>query len=155
MLPIPSRFFVTVGKSKSKVSELNAFDQALIDAKIGELNLVSVSSILPAGIKKVPRREIPMGSITHCVLAQQSGNEGEMISAGIAYAFRKDGMGGYVAEGHLYGTQKSLREILEWKINEMAKLRDIEFGPISYKTCEMSVPMDHYGVCLASLVYLQ
>ena len=51
------------------------------------------------------------------------GGEGEMISAGIAYAFRKDGQGGYVAEGHMHGTKKALREVLEWKMNEMANLR--------------------------------
>ena len=154
MLPIPKRFFVTDGKATSPVSDLNAFDQALLNAKIGELNLVSVSSILPVGIKKVPRKEITMGSITHCVLAQMTGNEGEMISAGIAYAFRKDGQGGYVAEGHIHGTKKSLTEILEWKMDEMARLRGVEFAPIHYKVSEMSVPMDHYGTCISALVYL-
>ncbi len=104
----------------SKVSDLNAFDQALRNAKIGELNLVSVSSVLPIGAKKVVARDLPMGCITHCVLAQMRGGEGEMISAGIAYAFRKDGKGGYVAEGHMHGTKKALKEVLEWKMNEMA-----------------------------------
>ena len=155
MLPIPSKFFVTEGKAVSKVSELNAFDKALLAANIGELNLVSVSSILPVGIKKVPKKNLPMGAITHCVLAQQSGNEGEMISAGIAYAFRADGQGGYVAEGHLHGTKKALKEILQWKMEEMSELRGIEFGQIYYKASELSVPMDHYGVCLAALVYIQ
>ncbi|HEQ79187.1 MAG TPA: pyruvoyl-dependent arginine decarboxylase [Euryarchaeota archaeon] len=155
MLPIPTRFFVTEGKAVSPVSDLNAFDEALLDAGIGELNLVSVSSILPIEIKKVPRRKLPMGAITHTVLAQQRGNEGEMISAGIAYAFRKDGNGGYVAEGHIHGTKKALKEILEWKMNEMARLRDVEFGTIHYKMAELSVPMDHYGTCLAALIFIQ
>ncbi len=154
MLPIPTKFFVTEGKAVSPVSDLNAFDKALLDAKIGELNIVSVSSILPENIKKVPKRQLPMGAITHCVLAQQRGSEGEMISAGIAYAFRKDGMGGYVAEGHMHGTKKALREILEWKMSEMARLREVEFERIYYKIAELSVPMDHYGACLAALVYM-
>jgi arginine decarboxylase len=152
---LPKKFFVTSGCAVSKVSDLNAFDQALKEAKIGELNLVSVSSVLPVGAKQVAPRDLPMGSITHCVLAQMRGGEGEMISAGIAYAFRKDGQGGYVAEGHMHGTKKALREVLEWKMNEMANLRDIELKPIRYAAEELSIPMDHYGTCLGSLVFVE
>ncbi|MCQ5375125.1 MAG: pyruvoyl-dependent arginine decarboxylase [Methanomassiliicoccales archaeon] len=152
---IPKKFFVTSGCAVSKVSDLNAFDEALLKAKIGELNIVSVSSILPIGAKQVPQRALPMGAITHCVLAQMRGGEGEMISAGIAYGFRKDGKGGYVAEGHMHGTKKALREVLEWKMHEMAKLRGVEFKSIRYKIEELSVPMDHYGACIAALVFVE
>ena len=154
MLPMPRKFFVTSGKAVSKVSDLNAFDEALLNAGIGEQNLVSVSSILPVGIKQVKRREIPMGAITHTVLAQQRGGEGETIAAGIVYGFREDGYGGYVAEGHMYGTKKSLQEVLEWKMGEMAKLRGIRFKRLEYKIEELSIPMDHYGACLGSLVFV-
>jgi arginine decarboxylase len=154
MLPHPTRFFVTSGKALSPVSELNAFDKALIDAGIGEQNLVLVSSILPVGIKQVEKKKLPQGAITFAVIAKQSGNEGEMISAGIAYAFRKDGHGGYVAEGHLHGPQKNLKEYLQWKMIEMAKLRNVELQEIRFKTEELSIPMDNYGVCLAALVFL-
>ena len=95
-----------------------------------------------------------MGAITHCVLAQQRGGEGEMISAGIAYALRSDGQGGYVCEGHMHGTQKNLKEFLRWKMVEMAKLRGIELERICFKTEEITIPMDHYGTVLAALVFL-
>src|SRR5436309_2175023 len=113
MLPIPTKFFVTSGKAVSKVSDLNAFDEALQNAGLAEQNIVSVSSVLPVGIKPVRKRDLPMGAITHCVLAQQRGGEGETVSAGIAYGFRDDGFGGYVAEGHMHGTKNSLREVME------------------------------------------
>lgn len=154
MLPLPAKFFVTSGKAVSRVSDLNAFDEALLNAGIGEQNLVSVSSVLPVEIKQVKRRDLPTGSITYCVLAQQRGGEGEMICAGIAYGFREDGLGGYVAEGHMHGTGKALKEVLEWKLGEMAKLRGIKFGKIEYKIEELSMPMDHYGACLAALVFI-
>ena len=154
MLPLPTKFFVTSGEAVSRVSDLNAFDQALLKADVGECNLVSVSSILPVGIRQVDRRTMPMGAITHCVLAQQRGGEGEMISAGIAFAFRTDGQGGYVAEGHMHGTQKNLKEFLRWKMLEMAKLRGIELERIFFKTEEVAIPMDHYGAVLAALVFL-
>ena len=154
MLQMPKRFFVTSGRAVSRVSDLNAFDEALLNASIGEQNLVYVSSILPIGIKQTRRTNLPKGAITHCVLAQQRGGEGETISAGIAYGFRDDGYGGYVAEGHMHGNGKALREILEWKMAEMAKLRGIKFRSLEYKIEELSVPMDHYGACLAALVFL-
>lgn len=154
MLQMPNRFFVTSGRAVSKVTDLNAFDEALLNAGIGEQNLVYVSSILPEGIKQTRRLDLPMGAITHCVLAQQRGGEGEMISAGIAYGFRDDGIGGYVAEGHIHGTGKALREVLEFKMAEMSKLRGVKFKSIDFKIEELSIPMDHYGVCLAALVFL-
>ena len=152
---VPKKFFITSGCAVSKVSDLNAFDTALMMAKIGEQNLVSVSSVLPVGAKQVPARDLPMGAITHCVLAQMRGGEGEMISAGIAYAFRKDGKGGYVAEGHMHGTKKALKEVLEWKMNKMAKLRGIELRTIHYAIEEVSVPMDHYGSCIGACVFVE
>ena len=151
---MPRKFFVTSGKAASKVSDLNAFDMALRDAGIGEQNLVSVSSIIPASCHQVDRRPLPMGAITHCVLAQQRGNEGETISAGISYAMRADGLGGYVAEGHMHGGKKALREVLLWKMEEMAKLRGVELRDIFYKIEELSIPMDNYGTCLAALVFI-
>ena len=154
MLPLPNRFFVTSGKAVSKVSDLNAFDTALLDAGLSEQNLVSVSSVLPQGARPVRRRDLPMGAITFCVLAQQRGGEGEMISAGIAFGPRDDDLGGYVAEGHMHGTGRALREVLEWKMGEMAKLRGCRFRRIEYKIEDLSIPMDHYGVCLAALVFL-
>src|SRR2546422_6924518 len=101
MLPIPTRFFVTSGRAVSKISDLNAFDAALTDAGLSEQNLVYVSSVLPVNIRQIKWKELPMGAITHCVLAQQRGGEGEMISAGIAFGFRDDGHGGGRAEGPL------------------------------------------------------
>jgi len=152
---VPKKFFVSSGSAVSMVSDLNAFDKALINANIGEQNLVAVSSVLPVGAKQVPIRVLPMGEVTHCVIAQMRGSEGEMISAGIAYAHRKDGKGGYVAEGHIHGTKKALKEVLNWKMEEMAKLRQVEFKSVHYKIEELSVPMDHYGACVAALVFVE
>ena len=154
LVPVPSRFFVTSGKGINKTSELNAFDLALLQAGIGEQNLISVSSVLPIGVRQIDRVPIARGALTHCVLARHGGGEGEVISAGIAYGFRADGRGGYVAEGHLHGTQKSLKEFLKWRMTEIATFRGVELRRIRYRTEELSIPMDHYGVCIAACVFL-
>jgi len=46
IVTLPSQFFMVAGKGDSEYA-LNAFDLALLDAGIGNLNLIKVSSILP------------------------------------------------------------------------------------------------------------
>ncbi len=152
---VPSKFFVTHSSAVSKTSDLNAFDKALIKAGIGEQNLVSVSSVIPIGAEEVGPCEMSMGAVTHCVLAQMRGTEGETIAAGIAYARRKDGRGGYVAEGHIHGSGESLREILSCKMDEMAEIRNLEFEEIHFAIEELKIPMDNYGCCVAALVFTE
>ena len=150
---LPSKFFVTSGSAVSAVSDLNAFDIALIRAGIGEQNLVPVSSVIPVGAEQTEPKELPMGAVTHCVLAHIRGSAGETVSAGIAYAFRKDGRGGYVAEGRMQGPKGSLKEVLKAKMTEMGRIRNVEFKEIRCVIEEVSVPAGSYGACIAALVF--
>jgi arginine decarboxylase len=152
---IPTQFFITSGKATSIVSDLNAFDVALIKAGIGEQNLVAVSSVIPVGAKKVEKTEMDMGAVTHCVLSQMRGKNGEVVAAGIAYAYRKDGKGGYVAEGHLHGSAKNLDVELRNKMAEMARIRGIELNEITTLTEELKIPMGQFGCCIASVVFTE
>lgn len=152
---LPTEFFITSGKATSETSDLNAFDVALIKAGIGELNLVAVSSVIPKDAEITEFRELSMGAVTHCVLSQMRGHEGEMISAGIAYAYRKDGNGGYVAEGHIHGGGNYLRTELEKKMKEMGRIRGVELEDVSFRIEEMKVPLGEYGCCLAALVFTE
>ena len=145
---------MTSGKASSEVSELNAFDMALKVAGIAQCNLVCVSSILPKGCKEKSKTKIPIGSITFAVLAKMEGDEGTTIGAGIAWAWQKNMEHGIVAETHGYMDKKAMLEILEWKIREMAKIREIELNEIKYRTEVLRVPMDSYGCVLAALVFL-
>ena len=67
MIPMsftPSKFFITSGYATSPISDLNAFDLALLKAQISEQNLVAVSSVIPVGAEEVEVRELPMGAVT-------------------------------------------------------------------------------------------
>jgi arginine decarboxylase len=149
---VPTEFFVASASASSDVSELNAFDNALIKMGIGELNLVPVSSVIPIGAKEIEFCELPMGSITHCVLSKIGCVKGT-ISAGIAYAFRKDGRGGYVVEGNVNVLGDSLKESLERKMKEIADSRNVELDEIHYVTAEMDVPEGKFGTCVAALIF--
>lgn len=152
---VPTKYFITSGKAISETSGLNAFDRALMNAEICEQNLVAVSSVIPSGSEKIEPVEMPMGAVTHCVLSQMRGKGEEMIAAGIAYAYRKDGKGGYVAEGHLHGSGNSLRSELEKKMEEMSRIRGIEFGETQYRIEEMHVPAGMHGCCISALVFTE
>ena len=78
---VPKEFFITSGSATSPISDLNAFDVALMNAKISEQNLVAVSSVIPDGAKEVEVRPIPMGAVTFCVLSQMRGYNGKNIAA--------------------------------------------------------------------------
>ena len=150
---IPKEFFITSGKAIDPVSELNAFDLALKNAGIAQCNLVSVSSILPPGCQQRKWKKIPAGCITHAVMARMDGDEGTTIGAGIAWTWEENKKYGLVAEAHGYMDRKALKETLEWKIREMAKIRNIEIGKVNYRIEVSRVPMDNYGCVIAALVY--
>jgi arginine decarboxylase len=150
---VPKEFFVTSGHASSPISELNALDQALKNAGIAQCNLVEVTSILPTGCRQRPRFEIPVGAITYAVIARMNGIEGENIGAAIAWSWEHHGQCGIVAETHGYMDRDALLEIAEWKIKEMAKIREIELNEIQYTYETLRVPMDQYGCVLAALVF--
>lgn len=151
---IPKEFFIASGKAISPVSELNAFDLSLKKAGIGQCNLVSVSSILPPKCRNRKWRKIPAGSITHAVIARMDGGEGTTIGAGIAWAWESERKYGLVAEAHGYMDAKALKETLQWKIKEMAKIRGIQIDKINYRMEVLRVPMDNYGCVISALVYV-
>ena len=150
---VPKEFFITSGHATSPVSDLNAFDLALLNAQICEQNLVAVSSVIPDGAEEVEIKPLPMGAVTFCVLSQMRGYSGENIAAGIAYTYRKDGHGGYVADGHLHCNAADLKYELERKMKEMSRIRGVEFGEIKFRIEELSVPQGRYGCCISALVF--
>jgi len=150
---IPKEFFVTSGKATSQVSELNAFDLALKKAGISQCNIVSVSSVLSPGCKERKWKDIPIGAITYAVVARMDGKEKDIIGAGIAWTWEKNKKYGIVAEAHGNMNQKALKDTLEWKIKEMAKIREIEIDKITYQTENLKIPKNNYGSVIVALVY--
>ncbi|MDH7478663.1 MAG: arginine decarboxylase, pyruvoyl-dependent [Syntrophomonadaceae bacterium] len=84
MLPTPKKFFVTAGSAEGE-TELNAFDNALLAAGVGNVNLIKVSSILPPGTEFCPELKIPFGSLVPIAYASIISEEpGQTISAAVA-----------------------------------------------------------------------
>jgi arginine decarboxylase len=105
---VPKKLFLTCGVGVHP-EKLESFELALRDAGIGALNLVSVSSILPAGCKIISRRageeQLEPGQISFVVMSRAESNEPHrMIAASIGLAVPRDRRKyGYLSEHHAYG----------------------------------------------------
>jgi arginine decarboxylase len=180
MSQIPSGVFLTRGKGVHR-HQLTAFEYALRDADIEQQNLVSVSSILPAGCELIHRDAgvamLQPGEITFCVLARAETNEpGRRISASIGLARPKDpGVYGYISEYHGFGkTETESGDYAEdLAASMLASTLGIEFDPDAawnerrkvYETSELIVdtmsitsaaegaPQAHWTCVIAAAVF--
>lgn len=133
---IPTKYFLTKGVGVHK-DKLSSFELALRKAGIEKCNLVSVSSILPPGCKKISREEglnfLKPGQIVFVVMARNATNEpNRLVSAaiGVAKPSFTDGYG-YLSEHHTFGeTAKKSGEYAEdLAATMLATTLGIEFDP--------------------------
>lgn len=110
---VPRKFFLTSGLGVHK-DYLASFEASLRDAGLAPFNLVSVSSILPPGCKKVTWQkglpELKPGEIVFVVLARNSTNEpNRLIAASIGCAIPADRKKyGYLSEHHPFGETREV-----------------------------------------------
>ncbi len=153
---LPRKFFVTSGSGEDNNSELNAFDRALLRAKITQCNLVNVSSILPQDSEEIDPIHITPGTITFAVLARQGGYSGDRISAGIGWGRIENKTGdsyGIVAEDHGNSSKRYTDKILKEKLEQMAKIRRMKL--IDWKVRSESIEVkQRYGCVVSTLVYV-
>ncbi len=153
------KFFTTSGTGLSTTSRLNAFDKALVSARIDQCNLVPVSSILPPYATPIEYARIPPGSITHCVLARNDGEEGESVSAGVAWAMceaheTKERFGLVAEDTRKTSDTNITKTHLKEKLDEMADARNMKI--LEYKTETTSIkeiPKENHGTAITALVY--
>lgn len=109
----PSKIFFTKGVGRHK-DYLQSFELALRMAGIEKCNLVSVSSIFPAGCKRLSKEEgiklLEPGQITFCVMARNSTNEANrLIASSIGVALPKEETQyGYISEHHPFGESEKI-----------------------------------------------
>lgn len=86
--------YLVAGKAEGK-TPLNAFDNALLAAGIGDVNLIKVSSIVPPGAEvRMERPNLPRGALVPCVYAERTSEvPGERIAVALAVGLADDGFG--------------------------------------------------------------
>ncbi|HCA43040.1 MAG TPA: arginine decarboxylase, pyruvoyl-dependent [Bacteroidetes bacterium] len=132
----PTKIFFTKGVGRHK-DYLQSFELALRGAGIEKCNLVMVSSIYPAGCRRITKNQgvklIEPGSITFCVMARNFTNEpNRLIASSIGVALPSDDSHyGYISEHHPYGqTEKVSGEYAEdLAATMLATTLGVEFNP--------------------------
>lgn len=90
MVQTPNIYMLVKGSSEGRMP-LNAFDNALLDAGVGDTNLMRMSSIVPPACEQVDRIELPAGGLIPLAYASYtSKHPGEIISAAIAVGIPED-----------------------------------------------------------------
>ena len=143
---------ITSGKSEGP-TRLNAFDNALLDAGIGDVNLIPVSSILPAGTEIVELPHIKEGKMVNCVLASaHSDQKGDLISAAIAVALSDD-FGCVVEHSGLNQDPGKIKEEAESMVRYMMQVRGLDIREIIIAHESHKVKKEAFAV--AAVVYLE
>lgn len=131
-----TKLFFTKGVGRHK-EYLTSFELALRDAGIEPLNIVTISSIMPPGCKRISREEglkmLRPGQIAFTVMARQATNEpNRLIAASIGLAQPADpAMYGYLSEHHPVGeTEEKAGEYAEdLAATMLATTLGIDFDP--------------------------
>ncbi len=133
-------------------TKLNAFDNALSDAGIGDVNLIKVSSMLAgnAEIYKLPK--LKAGAMVNCVLSEiTSDNPGDRITAVVALAIGEEL--GCVVE--TTGINKNTDEIIDkakGMVEYMMNKRNVEIKELIVE--QSTATVENIASAIASVVYL-
>jgi len=142
---------ITSGKSEGP-GKLNAFDNALLDAGIGDVNLIKVSSIIPADSEFVKLPFLKPGSMIKCVMAHaNSKKKGDMITAVIAVAVSDD-FGCVVEHSGINEDPEEVENHAVFMVMEMMKVRNMEINEIIIE--KKTHVVKTHGSVVAAIVYL-
>ena len=134
-------------------TKLNAFDNALSDAGIGDVNLIKVSSMLESQteIEKLPK--LKAGAMVNCVLSEvTSDTPGDTITAIIGVAIG-DELGCAVETSGINKNPEDLvKEAKEMLIYMMNK-RDVEIKQMHIE--ESTTTVKNIASVIASVIYLK
>ena len=133
-------------------TELNAFDNALMDAGIGDVNLIKVSSMLAGNAEVMPLPTLDAGSMVNCVLSTvTSSNKGDHITAVVAVAIGEE-LGCVVEKTGINEDSENLKEEAIFMVRYMMEKRNIEINEIIVEDATHVV--EEIGSVVSSVVYL-
>ncbi|MBI2864478.1 MAG: arginine decarboxylase, pyruvoyl-dependent [Chloroflexi bacterium] len=150
MLLIPDRLWITTGVADGE-TPLNAFDNALLEARIGNYNLVKVSSIVPAGaIVEVEAPEIVAGALVPAVLAVCTSEvPGQIITASVGLGLGK-GSHGIIMEHTCNTSPQEAEYVVKAKVVEAFRRRGLVLDDLVVRTCHYKV--ERVGCAVAAVV---
>jgi arginine decarboxylase len=133
---------------------LNAFDNALLAAGIGNINLIKVSSILPPEVPVVELPKIKPGALIPTAYAAMTSDvPGETVASAVGYAIPDDpAKNGVIMEFHGHATRDEAERQIERMLEEAFRVRG---EPIKeMKIVAVAHAVERIGCALAAITLL-
>ncbi|MBI2914444.1 MAG: arginine decarboxylase, pyruvoyl-dependent [Firmicutes bacterium] len=135
--PVPGRFTLIAGAGEGP-TPLNAFDSALLDAGIGNYNLVRVSSIVPPGasfVETPSKLAIPLGALVPTAYGSfTSDKPGTVIAAAIAVGL-SNGLG-IIMEHKGESSKNAIERAIEAMVEQAFVLRNADLRELKIRSVE-------------------
>ncbi|RBQ24103.1 Pyruvoyl-dependent arginine decarboxylase [Candidatus Methanobinarius endosymbioticus] len=142
---------IVSGKAEGP-TKLNSFDNALLEAGIGDVNLIKVSSMLEKDTELELLPELKPGTMVNCVLATLSSNKkGDIISASVAIAIG-DSLGCVVENSKINESPENVKKEAEEMVRYMMSKRGEKIHDLIIE--EVNHVVEDFGTVVASVVYL-
>lgn len=139
MLPTPRKFTVMAGSAEGP-TRLNAFDNALLESGIGNLNLLRVSSILPPGAQETEPFDVAPGSLLPTAYGTITSEEpGTVISAAVAVGIAAHEEYGVIMEFSGQCTRQDAQNRVEYMARQALAQRNREVQRIIVRAVEHRV----------------
>lgn len=177
---IPEKYIVALGAGQSNFGpgsdpwETTAYDIALMEGGIENFNIVKYTSVIPKEAKRINWIDAKVEGLLHhgmvleCIMAQQNGNEGEHICAGVGtFEVYLDGesemelIGGFACEYEGGGSPAKAKMMLERSMEGLfnrryAHLPNAKHFHMTNKKFYIKdlVVDDRFGTVLASLCFV-
>ena len=148
---IPKHFFLVTGASEG-YTPLNAFDGALLNAGIGNTNLIKLSSIIPPGATLIDPIPIPAGVFLPVAYGSLHSNvPGEWIAAAVAAAVPDNpSLPGVIMEYSTRGRSEDVESIARAMAEEAMTRRKIPNFEIY--TASQDIQIQSLGAIVAAVV---
>ncbi len=132
-------------------TDLNAFDNALMDAGVANLNFLRVTSIFPLGAKIVPMRPYQPGMLMPAVYARISRHTpGERIAAAVGIGISGEGPGVIMEHSHA-GSAENADQIVRRMVEEALATRGLHTREIVVAAKEHIV--QRTGCAIAAVLF--
>ncbi len=149
LTPVPNVVWASAGSAEGD-TELNAFDNALLAAQVGNLNLVRVSSVLPqdAAFLEEPPRIIPGSLVPTVYSVHVSARPGDTVAACVGIGVG-DGSHGMIYESHGHSRTEAEATVRRM-IDEGFTRRGLKLKEIVVRSVEHKV--ERIGCAVAAVV---
>lgn len=142
---------IVSGKAEGP-TKLNSFDNALLEAGIGDVNLIKVSSMLEKDTEIELLPKLKPGAMVNCVLATvSSNNRGDIISSAVAIAIG-DNLGCVVENSKINESPENVKKEAEEMVRYMMDKRNESINDFMVE--EVNHVVEEIGTVVASVVYL-